>query len=232
MANNIPMLSPRLRAAADMVRLGAYVADIGTDHAYLPIALCIEGKIRGGVASDINEGPVERGKQNIEKYGLGEKLIAVRADGLDGIERYLPEDILILGMGGELIARILSDAPWTKNPELRLCLQPMTHAEILRKFLADGGYEITEELVINENGRIYQLMCAEYTGEVQSYTEAELLLGKINIEKRTDTFLLLAHKTLDALSRRIAGKQRAGEDTGGECALYEEIKRIEEGQEA
>ncbi len=223
---DLPKLSPRLRAAASLVRRGSFVADIGTDHAYLPIALCLEGRIRGGVASDINDGPVERGKKNIKKYGLEEKLLCFRADGLDTIERFCPEDILILGMGGELIARILGDAPWTKDTDIRLCLQPMTHAEVLRGFLAQNGYEILDELTVAEDGRIYQLICAKYSGEIQSYTGAELLLGRINIERRTDTFLLLAEKTLAAIERRIDGKRCAGEDISKEKAVAEEIQRI------
>ncbi len=223
---NTPILSPRLRAAASLVRQGSFAADVGTDHAYLPIALCLEGKIRGGVASDINAGPVERGKQNIEKYGLTERLTALRADGLEGIERFSPEDILILGMGGELIVKILSAAPWTKNPRIRLCLQPMTHAELLRKFLADEGYELVDELVVCEGGRIYQLLSAEYTGRTSEYTDAELLLGKINIERRTDELLLLAQKALAVLRRRIVGKQSAGENVSEECRLAREIEKI------
>ncbi len=229
---DLPKLSPRLKAAASLVRSGSFVADIGTDHAYLPIALCLEGRIRGGVASDINDGPVERGKKNIEKYGLREKLLCLRADGLDGIGSYSPEDILILGMGGELIARILGDAPWTKNADIRLCLQPMTHAEVLRGFLVQNGYEITEELTVAEDGRIYQLICAAYSGEAQSYTEAELLLGRINIERRTDTFLLLAKKTLGAVEHRIDGKKCAGEDVSKDTAVAEEIRKIIEGEKA
>ncbi len=220
------MLSPRLRAAASLVREASFVADVGTDHAYLPIALCLEGKIRGGVASDINEGPVERGRQNIIKYGLEKKLDILRADGLCGIERFCPEDILILGMGGELIARILSDAPWTKSSKIRLCLQPMTHAEVLRGFLLSNGYEIIDEITVDEVGRIYQLISAEYTGKIQIHTQAELLLGKINIEKRTDAFLRLAQKTLDSLNRSICGKKSVGLDTGEEDALAKEIKQI------
>ena len=138
-------LSARLRCAASMVREGSFVADVGTDHAYLPIALALEGKIRGAVASDINAGPVERGRKNIEEHALTDRISVVMTDGLSGIEPYAPNDILILGMGGELIARILECAPWTKDQSIRLCLQPMTHAEALRSFLLDNGYSIIDE---------------------------------------------------------------------------------------
>ncbi len=223
-------LSPRLRAAADMVRVGSFVADVGTDHAYLPIALCLEGRIRGGVASDINEGPVERGRKNINTYALGEKISTLRADGLDGLEKYSPDDILILGMGGELIARILSDAPWTKNEKIRLCLQPMTHPEALRAFLCQNGYEIFDETAVAEDGRIYQIISAGYTGKSYTLTEAELLLGKINIAKRSEALLSLAERTAATLMRRAEGKQSAGADASHELALIEKINEITEEQ--
>ena len=117
---NSPKLSPRLLAAAGFVRSGAFVADVGTDHAYLPIYLCAEGKIKGAVASDINEGPVARAMINVAGYRLGRKIQVLRADGLSGLDAYSPTDILICGMGGELIAEIVKSAEWTKNKKIRL----------------------------------------------------------------------------------------------------------------
>ena len=107
-----------MNAAASLVRQGAYIADVGTDHAYLPIALCLEGRVRGGVASDVNEGPILRAKQHINEYGLNKKIAAVLCDGLDKISEYEPTDILVLGMGGELIADIISRAEFTKNKDI------------------------------------------------------------------------------------------------------------------
>ena len=111
-------ISKRLSAAADFVRAGACVADVGTDHAYLPIYLAKTGKIRGGVASDINEGPYLCAKKNIAAEGLSHIITAVHTAGLCGIEKYAPTDIMICGMGGELISKILEDAPWVKNEKI------------------------------------------------------------------------------------------------------------------
>ena len=229
--NDIPKLTPRLRCAANMAREGAFVADVGTDHAYLPIALCLEGRIRGGVASDINDGPVERAEKNIYGYGLGEKLSVIKTDGLCGIETYAPDDVFILGMGGELIARILSDAPWTKNEKINLCLQPMTHAEILREFLTKNGYTVIDEQIVEEGERIYQLMLVTYTGKYEEFTEAELLLGRINIQKSTDALIRLAQRTLAIFEKRVAGKQSAGESADGEKRLIEQISAIIRGED-
>lgn len=220
----IPKLTPRLRAAAELVEQGAFVADVGTDHAYLPIALCLEGRIRGGVASDINQGPIDRARDNIKKYGLSDRLDAVLTDGLAGLESYSPDCIMILGMGGELIARILADAPWTKKAGLRLCLQPMTHPEKLREFLLSEGYSIIDEKIVIEDDKIYQIILSEYIGISQRYTDEQLLLGKINIERGRSELLRLAEHYVGILERRVAGKRSAGASAEEEETLIRKIK--------
>lgn len=203
-------LGPRLFAAASLVRAGARVADVGTDHAYLPISLCLDGKVSGGVVSDINRGPIERARENINKYGLGNRLSAVLTDGLHGIEQYAPDDILILGMGGELIASIIEQAPWTKKAGIRLCLQPMTHPEHLRAFLCENGYAIIDERIAREDRKIYQIILAEYSGEQQTLSEEELLLGKINIARGGEELVALADSYVAVLEKRIKGIESAG----------------------
>mgnify|MGYP003301554816 CR=1 FL=1 len=100
-------LDARLLAVASLVREGAYLADVGTDHAYLPIVLVLEGVSKKAVASDINEGPYLRALSNVRAHSLSDKITALCTPGLDGIEKYAPTDILICGMGGELIFRII-----------------------------------------------------------------------------------------------------------------------------
>ena len=149
---NIPKISKRLEAAASFSRRGARFADVGTDHAYLPIYLhATEGS--RGVASDINVGPTERALANVISHGAKGAIDVVRTDGLNGIEKYFPEDIFILGMGGELIVKIISEAQWLKDEKKRLVLQPMTHPEAVRKYLYDNGFDIVDELIIKDEPR-------------------------------------------------------------------------------
>ena len=224
---NIPKLSKRLRAAADLVRPQAFVADVGTDHAYLPIVLLSEGKIRGGVVSDIHRGPIDRARAHIAACGMTDRLTPILCDGLSELRAYAPEDILILGMGGELIASILHAAPWVRDPQIRLILQPMTHAELLRGYLWREGFDITEERLVKEE-KIYQILCATYTGVPQDTTETERMFGKQNLLRRDGlTEELLAHWS-GVLSKRKAAKQAAGVDTAEEDAMLEEIHRIGE----
>ena len=221
---NLPKLSKRLRCAADFVRAGAYIADVGTDHAYLPIVLLSEGRICGGVVSDINEGPIERAKANIRENGCSELLVAKRCDGLSDLRDDHPEDIFILGMGGELIARILGDAPWVKHPSIRLILQPMTHPELLRAFLFKEGFSIVDEVLV-EDDKIYQVICAEYSGMPlrNPYSALELLLGRETLRRGGALVDELLSHWQRVLSVRLAGKRGAGGDTAEEELLLQQI---------
>lgn len=218
----IPKLSKRLRRAADLVREGSFVADVGTDHAYLPIVLLAEGNIRGGVVSDINQGPIRRAQANIQACGMENRLTPVLCDGLSALAPYAPEDILILGMGGELIASILAASPWVKEGGRRLILQPMTHPEVLRRFLSEEGYSIEEETLVKEE-KIYQILRATYTGERASYTETELLVGRQNLLRMDDLTVELLNHWTAVLAKRVEGKRAAGADTSQEDKLLQEI---------
>lgn len=215
-------LSKRLSAAADLVRENSFVADVGTDHAYLPLWLLLEGRIRGGVVSDINEGPLRRAVAHIRQYGCEGRLSTLLCDGLSALEAYAPEDIFILGMGGELIARILSDAPFTKKEGIRLILQPMTHPELLRAFLLKNGYEIVEEVLVKEE-KIYQILVTEYTGNASEDDALSLLFGRINLTRGGALMEELLRRWEGILLRRLAGKQGAGESAREEEDLLSDI---------
>lgn len=222
MKQNPISLSKRLSAAANFVREGSYVADVGTDHAYLPLWLLLEGRIRGGVVSDINEGPLDRAVVHLGTYDRQKRLIPVLCDGLSALEPYSPEDVCVLGMGGELIVRILSDASFLKRTGVRLILQPMTHPEIVRRFLVAEGYAIVDETLIKED-KIYQIIVAEYTGEHCSFDELSLMFGEINL-KRGGALLseLLIHWE-KILQKRKDGKAIAGEPSPEEDRLLAKI---------
>lgn len=155
---------------------------------------------------------------------MTELLKTRRCDGLSELFCEHPEDILILGMGGELIARILSEAPWTKSPSIRLILQPMTHPEILRKFLFREGYSIVDEVLV-EDEKIYQVLCVEYSGIPMRnpYNELETLLGREPLRRGGPlTDKLLSHWQ-SVLSVRLAGKRGAGDDASEEETLLRQI---------
>ena len=217
-------LSKRLSAAAEYCRKGSFIADVGTDHAYLPIYLAKEGYIRGGVVSDINKGPIDRARAHIAEAGLENMLTPVLCDGLSALESFAPEDVFILGMGGELIARIISDAPILAREGVRLILQPMTHPEILRAYLSQNGFEIVAETIIKDD-KLYQLICAEYTGVSYELTPFEMTFGRLNIEGRSPLLYELFDHTKKVMDDRIRGKAISGADTSEEEYFLKEIEK-------
>jgi len=222
------ILDTRLRAAADMVPQGARLADIGSDHAYLPIALCLEGKIECALASDINEGPVASARANIAKNGLVGKIEAIRADGLDMAREFAPDCITVLGMGGELIVTILERAEWVRDGKITLVLQPMTHAEILSEYLAENGFDVTDEKIVSvgeRDDRIYRLIKASYSGKKREIGRAEALVGNINLKRADDVTKRYINRIIAVLNTKIQGKERANLDTREERTLISELEK-------
>lgn len=218
-------LDRRLTAAADFVRPGAVFADIGTDHAYLPVFLAEKGVIKRAIAADINRGPIERAAANIAASGYSDIIKTCQTDGLVGLECEGVTDIAICGMGGELIARIIESAEFTRDRSVRLILQPMTKAESLRDFLINNGFAVIGEKLAKED-KVYQIICAEFTGENSTYTDAELYLGRFNIESKDPLLSELAEGVLAFFEKKRQGKATAGMDTDYEDRMISLLKEI------
>ena len=150
-------LTPRLQILADWVPQGARLADIGTDHGYLPVWLSVRGRIASAIASDLRKGPLEHAKETGRIYGA-EHIDYRLGNGLAGIQPEETDVIVIAGMGGENIASILEAAPWTAEGNHTLLLAPHTKAEELRRFLMDNGYKILREKLVYDRGTIYPVM--------------------------------------------------------------------------
>ena len=229
--NRSVKLDARLSSAAEFVH-GKSVADIGTDHALLPISLLITGKCTSAIASDINEGPLCRAKINAERYGLADKMVFCLADGLDGLpldERSV-SDIVICGMGGELIASIIAASDYPKKSGVRLIMQPMTHSADLRRYLAESGFRILDESLSEDDGRIYECIAAEYDGEKRTVTDAEAELGKANIERSVNDPLVVRHliSSYITVMRQIDGMKKGGLPTDDLDRLANEYRMIAE----
>ncbi|MGN0698687.1 MAG: class I SAM-dependent methyltransferase [Ruminiclostridium sp.] len=169
-------LSPRLQAAAGMVRKGGEICDVGTDHALLPCRLYLDGE-RKLTAADINEGPLLSAKQTVMHYiGKEDAVRLVLSDGLDKID--YADDVIIAGMGGELIARIISGCRFLSE-NTHFILQPMTKAEVLRRELYKNGFYIEKELTAKENDRNYVIMSVYFGGEKCEITDAFAYAGKV-----------------------------------------------------
>lgn len=173
-------LDDRLITCASFVRNGTALADIGTDHAYLPVWLAKKGIIKSAVAADIRPLPLKSGRENIEKYGCGDIVTARLSDGLDEIACDEADDIVMAGMGAELICNIIDRTPWLKDSTKRLILQPMTRAHVLRKYLADNGFDILDEKACVQSGKSYTVILSEFSGVEQKRDVSFYYIGKLS----------------------------------------------------
>lgn len=216
-------LDARLASAAGYVRQGAVFADIGTDHAYLPIYLLQTGKISFAVAADIAEGPLSLARENAKKHNLLHKMSFHLTDGLSSLSDLGITDIAICGMGGEMISEIIGREEFVKNPDIRLILQPMSKQDSLRRFLARAGFAIESETLSCASGKVYSCICAHYTGKAYELTEGEYLTGKPRLQTDGDVknYKTLLDKKCLSLTRRIQGKNISDSDTPELVALRE-----------
>ena len=217
-------INDRLLTAVPFVREGKSLADIGTDHAYLPIYLFQSGKISCAVAADINRGPLDKARENIEKYGFEGEIKTILCDGLAKIDPDEVDDIAIFGMGGELIVKIIDEAPWLKNASKRMILQPMTHPEKLREYLFQNGFNILGESLSIDRGKIYQTICAEYDGVSRELDTLTLHFGKFILEEGGDLLIQLLDNSKKKILRKIEGKNAGGEDISYEKNLLVAIE--------
>ena len=216
-------LGARLQSACAYLTAGGTVADIGTDHAYLPIEIIKKGLSQRAIACDINRGPIESARRNIEAAGLSDRIDTLQTDGLHGVEEFHPTDILIFGMGGELIVKILSEAPWVKDEGIRLILQPMSHAEILRRWLSENGFSIYGETLTYED-QYYQTIHAGFGGEVYCLTEEERFFGKEILASDSPLLEGYLKKRAETLKAVIEGKKKGNADAALEMRLLKNIE--------
>lgn len=170
-------LSPRLRMVGELTPPGARLADVGTDHAYLPAALILEGKIPWAIAADLRRGPLDRARATVRECGLTGKVAFRLCDGLTGIRPDEVDAVAVAGMGGETIAAILSAAPWVRERDVPLMLQPMSSFPDLRKWLQENGFTIAEERLAREGETLYTALLVR-AGEMGPLSPAELWAGK------------------------------------------------------
>ena len=214
----------RLFAAASLVRQGALFADIGTDHAYLPIFLLSEGRALRAFATDINEGPLAKARENISKSGYYDRIELILADGAKILAGRGITDYAICGMGGELIAEIISAAPHLFDGTVHLILQPMSRECYLRRFLYESGFEILSESYSYDSGKYYVTMLSRYTGIPVSISDIDAHLGRTDIphtNRDAERGYLMAK--LASYKKAAEGKIKGGDKNPSELPLIEAI---------
>lgn len=218
-------LDDRLSAVASLVRNGKRVADIGTDHGYL-VAYLVENEMcPSGIAADLRKGPLDNARQTVIEQGLSEKIELILSDGLTNIPSDACDDIVIAGMGGNLIAEILENAPWVKDEKINIVAQPMTHAEVLRQWFVDNGFTITKEKTATDGKRYYCIISANYTSTKTEHKHSYIYIGEIKAE--TDTDIKYLRKILTALTKKYDALMSANkEDTDNLKEVIDDIKEL------
>lgn len=212
------MLNKRLSACAEYVSRGGIAADIGTDHAYLPVYLIKEGISRSVYACDIADGPLASARKSVESEGLSRKITLIKSNGLDGVPQNGITDVIIAGMGGELIEDIVKRADWLKA-KVNLVLQPNTKAVELISFLWLGGYEIINDRAVRDGKYIYRIVNARYCGKVKNADALMCMLGALDLSDEVSReYILFNAERLFTAADGMSGS--------GDESLLKESKRL------
>ncbi|WKN28746.1 tRNA (adenine(22)-N(1))-methyltransferase TrmK [Apilactobacillus kunkeei] len=183
-------LSQRLKVVADFVPQNSRVADIGSDHAYLPVYLMKQKQIEFGIASEVAKGPLDNAIQEIKAEGLSNRIDTRLADGLLSVQ---PEDkidcVTIAGMGGTLIKNILENGKSHLSGDELLILQPNVGEDRLRTWLMNNQYEISDETILREDGHTYEIIVAKKTDETVKYSQQEIKFGPYLLKQHSDVFV-------------------------------------------
>ena len=215
-------MSDRLKAVAKMITPGIPVADIGCDHAYLPIWLARENVSPYIIASDINAGPIDRARENIEDAELLERIDIRQGDGLSAITSGEVKSVVMAGMGGKLMIRILSEGEDVLREVSEIIMEPQSEVALLRHFLQDNGYRIISENMVCEDDKFYPLIKA-VPGQMNWDKEIYFRYGKILLREENPVlheFLLLEREYCSNLLKELA----ENEDIPHVFVRMEEVK--------
>ena len=196
-------MNDRLKHIYTKIKLGAGVLDVGTDHGYIPISLASDGYPGKIYASDINELPLNIARANALKNGVAERIEFVLTDGIKPEILSAVDAVVIAGMGGDTICHILDNAYESISSSHIFYLQPMSKQEILRYWLINNGFEISDESAVYDNDRLYHVISARLTGINSGLSDAELFTGKF--DPGTDHFHEMLDCEMARAEKRLAG---------------------------
>jgi len=217
-------LSDRLMACCGFVSPGDRVADIGCDHGYLGIHLLTKGIASSVIAADVNQGPLQSARRNAEKYGVGDKMSFYLSDGLRNIPRDF-DTMVCAGMGADTMVSILSAAPWLRRDAYRLVLQCQSKTPMLRKYLSETGWRITEESVLRDGRFLYTVMEVSYEPDYPRLTVGEWYFPPALLENPGEALPEYYHWVMEGL--RIAAAHRDDPEKKQALAELEELAKDE-----
>lgn len=218
-------LSGRLKLITQMVPMCRTVCDVATDHALIPIELLLNAKCERVIASDINERPLEVAKKNISQYDLQDKIEIRVGSGVSTIVPGEAEVIVIAGIGGILMSELLESGKDVLKASKVLILQPMNYYEDVREWLYDNGFLIyDEELIDDDEYRIYNIIAAKYDGLVRKDENAFYHIGRRLVEKRHPLLERFIKKKIDNIDRALQNLKHAKKDMSLTICGFETLK--------
>lgn len=177
-------ISTRLKTIANMVDKCGVVADIGTDHAYLPIYLIKQGICKEAIASDINKGPVERASENVRREGLDSKICCKLGSGFNTLKPGDADCAIIAGMGGNLIRDIIEDKKEVFENLNYAIFQPVQNPEVLRQYIYDKGFEVIDEELCIDDNKFYEIIKVRYSEKPRDVEDIYYEIGEKLVEKK------------------------------------------------
>ncbi len=220
------ILSKRMQMVAGMVSKGNVTADIGCDHGFVSIYLIEQGICPRVIAMDVNEGPLLRAKEHIAQRGL-ESCIDVRlSDGIDKLQDKEAESIIIAGMGGKLVMKILSAHMHKVRNLKEVILQPQSELHLVRQFLTQNGLSIVQEDMVEEAGKYYPCMKAVFSGEEKAvYSEVEYWYGPLLLKQKQPVLLDYLQKEREMFEQIAEQIKQNAKKTNGDNEKEETIQK-------
>lgn len=188
-------LSKRLQAVADLVSEGQVVADVGTDHGYIPIYLLEAGKCEKAIAMDVNNGPLLRAKEHIAEHGLTQNIQVKLSNGVKALSVGECDCVVVAGMGGALAVKIMEEGREVFNSLKEFVLQPQSELVKVRQYLWENGYCVVDEDMVLEDGKFYPMMKVQ-SGSSDSYTQIELRYGRELLTKKHPVLKMFLEKEM------------------------------------
>lgn len=221
-------LSIRLKAVAELAKDAAYLADVGTDHGYLPIYLAAQGQLVHAIAMDVNAGPLLRAQENIRRHHLEDVIETRLSDGVAKLKPKEADTVVLAGMGGALAIKILKEGEKTLALVDTLVLQPQSEIALVRRFLHAQGYAVTQEKMVKDEGKYYPMMKAVH-GRQEPWEEEEYLYGRQLIREKNPCLLEYLEKEERTLNQIAASlKGQPGENIRKrEATLRAQLAQIE-----
>lgn len=223
-------LSKRLQAVANLVSDNLSVADIGTDHGYIPIYLIESGKSSRVIAMDINEGPLLCAEKHIMEHGLVDRVQIRLSDGVRALEPKECDSVIIAGMGGNLVIKIIEEGTEIFRDLTEFILQPQSEISKVRQYLWEHGYRIVKEDIVLEEGKFYPMMKV-MKGSVTEYNKMELHYGRLLLEEKHPILKVFLEKEVKTKEKILASLEHK---TGAhiEVRKKELLEELSEAKEA